>query len=136
MGEDLLAGEEPGAGLLAISYSLPECQAVRAMLLAYGIPSIVHGWHAVSSMPRIIVALGGFRILVPAIHMSDARALLTEAEPWVRDLTADWRKFHLLDAVVTLLLFLMIGFVPPPPVELDYGSRGRVALAGGGQAAA
>src|SRR5579872_3964805 len=128
--------EIDGLRLAAVSYSFPECQAVASMLRANGIPSRVHPWLAATVHPTWMVAIGGLHILVPAMHLADARALLQAAEPWEPELTAGWSKFNLLDTLVTILLFVLIGFVPPPRICLDFGQRGRAAYAGGPQSKA
>ncbi len=103
---------------LAISFSLPECAAVVSMLRGYGIPATVESERSVNIGPAMFVALGGLRIWVPGFHYADALALLRSAEPYEPYHARGNRRAIV---AVTLLLFILVGFVPPPRMRLDLG---------------
>ncbi|MFL6633620.1 MAG: putative signal transducing protein [Massilia sp.] len=68
----------PGRDLVEVArYLIPlEANLVQGCLVASGIPAVLADAHLVQTDMLLAPALGGVRILVPADHLQQARAVL------------------------------------------------------------
>jgi hypothetical protein len=72
----------PGRDLFSIAkYLVPlEASMVQGCLVASGVPAVLADEHLVQTDLLLAPALGGVRILVPAEHLQQARAVLDAFE--------------------------------------------------------
>ena len=62
-----------------------EAQIAAGYLRAHGVDAMLADQDSLNTLPYLRVALGGFRILVPASHYDDARELLARTRSAVED---------------------------------------------------
>jgi len=58
------------------SYSLPRAEVINGMLNSYGIQSILFDRNFNANNGHLVVATGGYRIMVPSEQLNDANHLL------------------------------------------------------------
>src|SRR4051812_10384775 len=117
---DAAAEEEGPDGFCPIArvWSLPEAAVLLATLGAYGILALPRNHGHVSTVPTLMVALGGVWITVPREQVADALALMAEIDSGWHRPPPPFAPEPWLSRAVSLFLAVMTG-VPPMP-----GARG------------
>jgi hypothetical protein len=95
---------------LTVCYNIPEAHCLRAMLAAYGIPSVATAFHHLRNDWFKLVAFGGIDISVFEHDAEAARALILPVEGYVDDLESEPRAMlraplRVLAAIVFLYVF-------------------------------
>jgi hypothetical protein len=112
---------DSGSGFVAIAhvYSQPEADVLVATLQAYGFRVLVGSRAAISTMPDMMVALGGLPISVPEDEAEDAVALMAEIDDGWTCPAAPFDQDVAVNGVVSVGSTLL-GGVPMPRIEGDY----------------
>lgn len=126
---DPASGPVDGFETIAIVYSLPEAAVLLATLRAYGVFALPKNQAHISTLPRLMVALGGIWITVPADKKEDALALLAAIDrgwcppppPIVDEV---W-----LSRIFSVCMTFLLGVPPMPRIPGLYGWPVAPALA-------
>ncbi|WP_263566451.1 hypothetical protein [Paracoccus sp. DMF] len=70
-----------GPAVIAHAYRWHEAQLAAAALRAAGLPAEIRDGHTGALMPHAGIALGGFRLIVPASRRDEALAMLAGLPP-------------------------------------------------------
>ena len=106
----------PALSVVAISYSQPEAWVIVSKLRAYGIDAFLPDGMTIGCNVPWMTALGGIRIMVPFSDAPIAHELILETAPPTED---EAPKSMGTFKKMLLLIFALMGGVPPPRVKLD-----------------
>jgi hypothetical protein len=112
---------------IAIVYSIPEACVLVATLRAYGILALPRNQGHISVLPRLMLALGGIRITIPAGQVEDAIALMEEIDTGWRCPPPPLGEPAWLGAIVSVILTMMFGAPPMPRASGLYRWRSATA---------
>ncbi len=118
------AGTDSAFVAIAHVYSQPEADVLVATLQAYGFVVLAGSRAAISTMPDMMVALGGMPISVPAEDAEDAIALMAEIDAGWNCPPAPFDADPAVNGAVSIGSTLL-GGVPMPRIEGDYAWRRR-----------
>jgi hypothetical protein len=102
-----------GLRLVAHYYDRSEAYVARSLLEGTGMLVLLHNEEWIRTLPHLVGALGGYRLMVSEIDLEDAVAMLTEAKlnPLLEGERLEVRG-GIWDRIVSFLLGYAIGGVP------------------------
>ena len=96
-----------------VSYSRSECEVIRSMLSAYGIPAYIRGRHFADVQPHLLVAMDGLRLEVPrAAHMEAAKLIRDVRGAATLPESVTFRRHWLVSVIFCSALFFFLPYCP------------------------
>lgn len=108
-----------GLAVVAVLYTPGECAVVLSRLQAAGIPAFADSWYTGTVAWYLTVALGGFRVLVPAAELAAAATLLAERGE-DRPPPPAFSRNRLLNAAIAIVPLLVASVPPPARIQGSY----------------